>query len=97
MLFEVFSSSDLQRLVLREHRPDDPSVFGRNGDARTVIPAPSSNPERPAREAIGASQCRLQHRASAHDQQRSKVRIAVRCDASEPRLAAGGVLLWGEP
>ena len=95
MVFDVLS--DLQWLVLREHRPDDPSMFGRDGDARAVVSTPSSDTERPTGEAVGASQSRLQHRSSPHDQQRSKVRIAMRRDASEPGLATGGVLLRGQP
>ena len=71
-------------------------MFSGDGNARTVISAPSSDTKCPAGETIGSPQCGLQHRARAHDQQRSKVRISVPSDAPQPRLAAGRVLLRRE-
>ena len=61
-----------------------------------MITAPLTQCERPTGESIRAPEGGLQHRARSHDQKRSQVRIAVRGDAPEPRLAAGRVLLRSE-
>lgn len=89
-----------QRFVAGEQYPEQTGMFVGDGDQGLVVADALVGGDHPGGEAVSSlgagAQGGLQGRACALDQQAAQVVVAAAADATQTRLAAGGVLPRGE-